>query len=108
MDLEPIESVGDLHPGFQSMWGLPSGTVYCHETDVEDMHTKAKYLYLSLWEHGTGRELAKDHDIEGVDDKGGKLVFNGTREQECAWILDCWQHEDLRPFFDAVELLVKE
>ncbi len=104
----PIPSVTEMESdGGAALSQVPTGRLYGVLGDP-DLLPKAQLLYLTLWENGIGRELAADHDVEMVESADDVLRFHGSRDQECAWLLDCWRHETLRPFFDALDLKVKE
>ena len=107
MSFEPIPSVNEMQTANQDLSTIPTGCLYGVYDDPEIVG-KGQMLYLTLWEHGAGRELAADHDVEMVESADDVLRLHASREQEFSWILACWQHEALRPFFDVLGLKVKE
>ena len=107
MSFDPMSSVNEMEMAIQNLADMPSGCIYGTHGDP-DLLPKGQLLYLTLWEHGVGRELAADHDVEMVESADDVLRLHASREQEFNWILACWQHEALRPFFDVLGLKVKE
>ena len=107
MMFEPIPSVNPMETEHQNLSDMAPGCIYGNNEDTEIL-AKGQLIYLTLWENGTGRELAADHQVEMIDGKDGVLSFHGDRVQEFGWLLACWHQESLRPFFDALGLKVKE
>ncbi len=74
MIFEPIPSVNPMEREDHPLEKVEKGCLYASGRPT-DLLARGQMLYLTLWENGTGRELAADHGVQMIDSSEGVLEF---------------------------------